>query len=539
MNQKNENQLNLALTVPQQERQKTMDLDTGYDSGTGTWELIIRYSGNIQLRASQLGADLRLLSGGYALITIREDLVDVLAAYPEVIYIEKPKKLYYELDYSTSVSCIDPVWQAPESLSGAGVITALIDSGIDYSHPDFVNEDGTTRILYLYDETTNRIYDSAQINQALAAPVSERYQLVPERDVSGHGTHVAGIMAGNGRASQGRYRGVAYNSDLIVVKMGDDNYYSTARLMESVDYVITTAERLQRPIAVNLSFGNNYGSHDGSSLVETYLDYMAGRWENIIVAGTGNEAARGIHTYGVLGNRTIEKELIIGLYEPSINIQLWKNYSDEFNISLISPEEVIYGPFYKKDIITIFSTASSNIYVYYGEPSPYSVYQEIFIQFIPKSEYIRSGIWKIRLDPVRIADGRYDMWLPSGSAVSSDTSFPESVAEVTLTIPSTAQNVISVGAYNSRTLSYADFSGRGYTRINRIVKPELVAPGVNIMSAAVGGGYTARTGTSMAAPFVTGSGALLMEWGIIKGNDPYLYGDDCDIIGLNQRKARK
>ena len=109
-------------------------------------------------------------------------------------------------------------------------------------------------------------------------------------------------------------------------------------------------------------------------------------------------------------------------------------------------------------------------------------------------------------------DGIYHMWLPAGNFVSSDTGFTKSSPDVTLTIPSTSYNVITVGAYNGRTGSYADFSGRGYTRVIRTVKPDIVAPGVNIMSPAPGGGYSVQSGTSMAAPFVTGTAALLMQW---------------------------
>ena len=130
------------------------------------------------------------------------------------------------------------------------------------------------------------------------------------------------------------------------------------------------------------------------------------------------------------------------------------------------------------------------------------------------------------------------MWLPAGNEINIVTGFLKATESTTLTIPSTASKVISVGAYDSSNDSFADFSGRGYTRSN-MIKPDLVAPGVDIVSASPGGGYTSRTGTSMATPFVTGSASLLLQYGIVQKNDPYLYGDDCDIIGLNQRKAHK
>ena len=159
-----------------------------------------------------------------------------------------------------------------------------------------------------------------------------------------------------------------------------------------------------------------------------------------------------------------------------------------------------------------------------GEPAPYSLYQEIYIEFITRGEYLEEGVWNFNIIPRRIIDGRYDMWL-SGDRISNSTRFVRPVAETTLTIPSTSNKAISVGAYDALNFSYADFSGRGFTRVTNQIKPDIVAPGVNILVATQGGGRERRTGTSFATPFVTGSAVLMMEWGIVMGNDRYLYGE--------------
>lgn len=166
----------------------------------------------------------------------------------------------------------------------------------------------------------------------------------------------------------------------------------------------------------------------------------------------------------------------------------------------------------------------TDIYITGGGPSPYSPFQEIFIELMG-SEYISPGIWKISLEPISVKDGSWDIWLPSGALRNAQTSFIHASPDITLTIPSTAQNVISVGAYDSRTNRTAAFSGRGYTWAFDSIKPDIIAPGVDIISCSNTGGYTSKTGTSMAAPFVTGAAALLMEWGIVRGNDLYMYGD--------------
>jgi subtilisin family serine protease len=167
----------------------------------------------------------------------------------------------------------------------------------------------------------------------------------------------------------------------------------------------------------------------------------------------------------------------------------------------------------------------TDVLVYYGEPSPFNPSQEIYFDFIPREDYVESGIWQITLKAGEIVDGTVHFWLPSSSALNRATRFLKPVPDTTLTIPSTALRPITVGAYDDSNLTYAAFSGRGDTRLYRIPKPDISAPGVGIITTKNGGGYAPVTGTSFAAPFVTGSAALLMEWGIVRGNDAYLYGE--------------
>lgn len=198
---------------------------------------------------------------------------------------------------------------------------------------------------------------------------------------------------------------------------------------------------------------------------------------------------------------------------------------DEVEISLISPSGTRVGPIQSILGPQRFRIGDTEILLYYGEPNPYTTAQEIYLDFLPVGTYITSGVWKIVLNPVRVVEGEYEMWLPSESVLNRGTGFLFPQETITLTIPSTAERVISVGAYDALTFAYADFSGRGYTRIESRVKPDIVAPGVNVTTTRAGGGTVTASGTSFAAPFVTGSAALLMEWGIVRGNDPFLYGE--------------
>ena len=175
-------------------------------------------------------------------------------------------------------------------------------------------------------------------------------------------------------------------------------------------------------------------------------------------------------------------------FEFSLNLQIWSNYYDKFDISIIAPNGVRVGPIPEILGLQQFNIGQTQILLYYGDPTPYNRQQEIYIELVPRMDFINPGIWRIELTPRRIVVGDFDMWLPAGGITNPGTGFLIPSEFTTLTIPSTAFSAISVGAYNAYTGSLAPFSGRGYTRNNE-VKPDLVAPGVDIMSASPGGGY--------------------------------------------------
>lgn len=538
-NQKLENLLNLALDATPEERARSQELETGYLPAEQAWELIVKYSGSLDA-VRELGIRVEEMRNEYAILTVPESLIDVVSALPQIEYVEKPKRLFCAIARAKSASCINPLQEQPFGLTGRDVLVAVLDSGIDYYLDDFRNPDGSTRIAALWDQTLDRVFTPEEINAALdTGSRSQARELLPSFDASGHGTAVAGIAAGNGRGSGGAYRGVAYEAGLLVVKLKTamaGGFPRTTELMRAANFAVTKAVELGKPLAINISFGNTYGSHDGTSLLETFLNDIGNYGRTTIVVGSGNEGAAAGHTSGRLrtgtpgsagqGIREQEQvELSVAPYETGLSVQLWKSYVDEFRIRLRTPSGQMLGPLQSQLGPQRFRYRDMQILVYYGKPNPYSQAQEIYFDFIPSANYIESGIWSFFLEPVRIVTGNYDFWLPSAGILNTSTGFLLPSPDTTLTIPSAAAKVITVGAYNSDYQSYADFSGRGFTRMTNQVKPDLVAPGVGVMAPRSGGGYEAVTGTSFAAPIVAGSVALLMQWGIVDGNDPFLYGE--------------
>lgn len=536
--QKIENLLNLALDATGTERLRSVNLQVGYNEMTNTWDVIILYSGTLE-RVSETAESVTPLLKNFAIVRIREENIEKLASLEEVIYIEKPKRLFFEVADGRRVSCIDAVQTPRFRLTGKGVLIGVIDSGIEYANADFRQEDGATRIRFLWDQTVEgtppegyRIgseFSAEQINEALQQPNrTMRLQKVPSVDSSGHGTAVAGVAAGNGRNSGGRYRGTAPDAELIIVKLGNPGgvgFPRTAELMQAVDYIVQKAEMLQMPVSVNISFGNTYGAHNGTSLPERFLDAAAQIGRTLISVGTGNEGGEAGHTSGFVREGE-ETSVPLGVQERqgAFSLQIWTDYTDVIGVTIKTPSGERVGPIREVMGTQRFLTGKTEILLYYGEPSPYSGLNEIFLEFLPVDDYVNSGEWNIILVPEQIVTGRFEMWLPASYTLNEGTAFFYPTEELTLTIPSTASRVLTVAAYDADTMSYADFSGRGRKSQNN-QKPDLAAPGVNVVSVQGEEGYASFTGTSFAAPFASGGAALLMEWGITEKNDLFLYGE--------------
>ena len=523
--------LNLSLSLPESLHEKSTSLSAVLTGSV--WEILVLASQDLSFLAKLYPQiEVSMLLENFALLRLPPSLIPTVSALPQILYIEMPHYISFEILSGKRSSCITQVTLPPLSLTGNGVLVGFVDSGIDLTHPDFQDSNGNSRVLFLWDQTRDEYppdgylfgteYNNEQINEAL------RMGKTLSKDESGHGTATVGIACGNGNASNGRYRGIAPEAELIVVKMRKNKglYPRTTELLSGIDYCIRKALKFNRPLVLNISFGNNYGSHTGNSLSELYLNRVSLLGRISIIAASGNEGASPVHTSGFL-DQTVHVDFSISERQTSLNMQLWKDYADDVRIKLRAPSGTEYtlSDNFGTNIETLDQT---RIAFYNSAPSPFQRLQEYYFEFFPIADnfYLTSGVWSLIIEPISIKNGAFEMWLPSASSLNGATRFLSPDPYNTLTVPSSANSVITVGAYDAKTNTPADFSGRGAAAMpNLLTKPDLVAPGVSIIVPSFPGGYQTVSGTSFAAPFVTGSAALLMEWGIVRENNLFLYGE--------------
>ena len=546
MENKTDAALEILSIVPENELQNIEDYLAllGFEQA-GNWEVLVKYHGDINRIAALEGGQVQIINNQFAALNIPRENISNLIRYTEIEYVELPKKMTYNQSSNMIASCITTVQNnAPYRLKGRGVLLGIIDSGINYFHPDFRNDDGTTRIAYLWDQTisgnppegflTGTEYTRAQINEALNAPTqAEGLRIVPSRDINGHGTHVAGIAGGNGRSGGNDRIGAAPEAEFIIVKLGQPDFEGFVRnieIMLAVRYVLERAQLLGKPVAINISIGMSNGPHDSTALLEQYLDDAATVWKNNIVVGMGNEGNARNHTAGsVVEGGTTEFQFQIASNVSQYNLSLWHNNIDQIDIEIVDPSgrrtpRIVYsaGP-------QSFTLLGTKVYATFSGPSPLSgdIEFALLLTSSDLGDNIASGPWTVVVYGEEIVDGRFDVWGPTTESGGNDNYFLTPIVETSLTTPSTARLVVSVGAYNQITGQIAPFSGRGYGRNNEVIKPEIVAPGVDILSAShTSFGYRSLSGTSMATPHVTGGIALIMEWGIVQNNNPFLYGEN-------------
>lgn len=476
---------------------------------------------NLDNFVDSLGGRFESLGYGYGIVTIPIDKIDALLTNTSIQYVEIPLNLITTDSSSNKSACITQA-QNSYGLDGSGVIVGFVDSGIDYTHPAFRNEDGTTRIEYIYDLSNGGvIYSKNDINTAIKS--NDPLSIVNVVDTTEHGTHVAGIACAGGKIPR-EYYGVAPRSSIIMVKAMRGKYVLSTQILRGIKFLIDKSKELKMPLAVNISLSTNEGSHNGSSLLEKYISTVASIEKATIVIAAGNEGDASHHAQGIL-KETEVLEINVGSDEQSITINFYKPVLPDVSIEIISPlgtssREIVINQGYYEGGVGV-----DRYFLYSTGPKPFDILGQIIIGLSTYGSFLTAGTWKIIIRLKNEYSGKYNAWLPIREGLNTNTKFLNPSAYNTLGIPATVNNIISVGSYNYLTGTISPFSGRGIEGEEQYIRPDIVAPGENITSAAPNRSFDSKSGTSMATPHVTGSSALLMQWGIVKGNDYYLFGE--------------
>ena len=480
------------------------------------------------------------------------------STYTSYTYSAVPK-LYSLLDVtSMDAAGITPAGELPVlNNQGAGVIVGFVDTGINYTDSLFRNADGSTRIIGIWDQTNNSDnsnnienetakpfsafsalygtqYTAEEINLALNSdnPAS----IVPTRDENGHGTFLASIAAGN-RDERAGFSGAAPQASIAMVKLKPakqylrDFYliqdgaeaYQENDIMMGVSYLYFLARKYSMPLVVCIPLGTNMGSHMGMSRLGQYLNQVSLSNGSAVITAAGNETGARHHFRAVMDADTDEviAELRVGEREAGFSMELWAENMGAYTVGFISPTgEVareISVPLRGENTVS-FLLEQTQITVYTQIADVSSGSQFIFMRF----ENPMSGIWRILIRNSLDIRETFHIWLPVRGFISDETYFLRPDPDTTITDPGNARYPITVTAYDHTKNSIYIHASRGYSLSGRI-KPDLAAPGVNILGASVSGRRLTRmSGTSVSAAHLAGAAAILLNWGVLNANYPYL-----------------
>lgn len=454
-------------------------------------------------------------------------------------------KLYGLLDtINTDAMGVNKVQNFPSlALFGEGVLLGFVDTGIDYTNQVFKNSDNSTRIVSIWDQTIENLeaqenifnygteYSREQINQALQndAPFS----VVPSRDEIGHGTMLAGI-AGGSLDSENNFQGVVPQSEIVVVKLKQAkqylrdyfyipegaNCYAEDDIMLGIKYLINVASRLNKPIAICIGLGTNQGGHEGYDILSSFISWIGNFNGRGIIIAAGNEGNTNSHYFGTIDPKIgfDSVELNIGNNDKGFAMELWGFAPNIYSIDMLSPS----GQYIPRIVARLgenrrlnFLFENTIVYIDYlviesqtGEPM-------ILIRF----QNAAPGLWKFRVYGKSKDDEElsFHIWLPMEDFISRETYFTKSNPNTTITSPGNTSLAVTITAYNALSGNIYTNSSRGYTKNNN-VKPDIAAPGENVLAPMPGNLFVSTSGTSIAAAHATGVAAMILEWGIVKGN---------------------
>lgn len=507
-------------------------------------DFIVKYMGNFQEDLGDVpGFSFQKINGIYGVVYA--PLTEIGTLNINTYSYSFIPKCYTHMDLgSLSASGITRLQEHPYlQLKGSGTAVAVVDSGIDYRNPVFQNEMGS-RILCIWDQTLEgdgkevpygRVFWKKDIDQALAS--GNPLEIVPTVDTDGHGTRMAAIAAGNYFPEE-NFSGAAPEAMLIIVKVkpakkylrefylfpAEAEIFQENDIMTGMDFAVRIANDRRMPLSLCLGIGSSQGAHIGKNPLSLYVDYISQYSLISVSIAAGNEGAARHHYAGRLTDRENQAsaELRVGNKEPGFTMEFWGEPPEIYNLSLQSPTGEILDISASLGEMTqelSFVFVETRVKVNYVSIERQTGYTLVYFQFIQPAP----GIWRIF---VRGRDGQnvgFHIWLPVQGLISEETYFLEPSPYNTVTAPGDSLESITVTAYQYRDNSLYVQASRGFMPDGNVV-PQVAAPGVQIRVPQLNGLYGNASGTSLSAAQTAGAAALLFEWAVIRGNQPYFTG---------------